>query len=303
MGLTVSKDFLPALKVQLKVFGSEVKRSLERVVIKDAKQEEKRIEMQARAFARSKNLLIFLNMLCENHNARAQMYLHKQSETRNIDIVALTVHFLHAVTESMPDVIDYVKDREAVKAFYVCGGGRHAIGESVASVGGLSKLKMVAWYNYAPADLKQLSQLFVLTGTVFATLTEFVQGPSPTNQIVLARAHACHTMVPIFEFLLSLQLEGKLHKVAWKGSVARGQGGLVSLLLSDSGAKGVQLPEGSAERDSAEKWLQKFEGKGGDAFRDQWVDEERNLLQNARAMELQMLALLTGMLEGETDVG
>ena len=41
-----------------------------------------------------------------------------------------------------------------------------------------------------------------------------VQGPAPTNQRVLATAHVCDPMVSIFEFILSLQLEGKLHKVA-----------------------------------------------------------------------------------------
>lgn len=211
----------------------------------------------------------------------------------------MTVQLLRDVTEQMPDLVDYVKETAVVKSFLTSGGGRHSIGESIAgTAGGLSKAKLIAWFNYSPSDLRQLTQQFALTGATFTTLTEYVQGPAPTNQRVLAAARVCETMVPIFEFLLALQVEGKLDRTMWKGNDARG---LVKLLFANN-IKGCTLDRESAESDSAKKWLDKFEGKGGDAYKEAWVEHEAKLLSHARAMELKMLMLLTGMVEGETDV-
>jgi len=299
LGLSASKNFMSSIKVQLKVFGAEVKRALEHSVLKEAKQEEKRNQRLDTILSRSSTLLLFLKMLCENHNARVQEYLRHQSAYRNINLVTLTVSFLSDVVEPLPESLVYIKDSTVVKAFLTSGGGRHCIGESVAAIGGLNKVKLIAWWNYAPSELTQFTKQFTLLAQAFATLTEFVQGPVVANQQAMAQARVAELMVPMFEFLLALQLEGRVsgRKSLWHGYKARS---LVHLLVDSSG-KTSSLQESTAERDGATAWLDKFV-RGGAALKESWDAEESRMLSAARAMELKMVELLTSMLEGETDV-
>lgn len=58
------------------------------------------------------------------------------------------------------------------------------------------------------------------------------------------------------------------------------------------------LPEESDTRDVAQTWLD----KPGEKAKDVWNAEKANLVTSASALELKMVALLNGMLEGETDV-
>lgn len=72
-GHSTSKDFLYAIKAQLRTFGGEMKIRFERGIVKDVRQEEKRMALLDKTVARCSTLLLFLNMLCENHNERAQV--------------------------------------------------------------------------------------------------------------------------------------------------------------------------------------------------------------------------------------
>ena len=48
-------------------------------------------------------------------------------------------------------------------------------------------LKLVAWYQYSPGDLRIFELQFNLLSQTLETLAEFVQGPCDENQRLLAR--------------------------------------------------------------------------------------------------------------------
>ena len=97
------------------VRAGQVKRALEKLVSKDAKQEAKRLEAQAVTFWQCGTLLHFIQMLCEGHNGRIQDYLRVQDDRaagrkakKKINLVSEVVHFFREVTESMPERLSFV---------------------------------------------------------------------------------------------------------------------------------------------------------------------------------------------------
>merc|ERR1719473_2169736 len=62
------------------------------------------------------------------------------------------------------------------------------------------------------------------------------------------------------------------------------------------------LPKDSADGGALRKWLMFFDESKFKDFSAAWADAETKLLDAARKMENEMLALLMGVLEGETNV-
>lgn len=184
LGYDASKNFMASLKAQLRIFATDVKHSVERLTIKDVKQEEKRMQRLDLFISRCTMLLLLLKMLCENHNARVQAshctdklvpnlelhplthsilstaiqeYMRLQSNTRNVDLVALTVKFLADITEPLPETFQYVNLSLNAKMILIHPQDRAGIGETIASSGGLSKVLHFQLILVLRGDIKSLA--------------------------------------------------------------------------------------------------------------------------------------------------
>ena len=283
-GLGVARHFLGALRSQLRAYSVGIKGSFERQPFKGAKQEEKRIALLQVEFLSARQLLAFLQMLCEGHNDRAQRYMRVQSATRNVDVVSEVVLFMREILDALPSAVAYVRDADAVCAFLEASSALGPLGGALASPTGL---RLIAWYQCAPSDLRVLSLQCSLLAASFDVLAEFTQGPCAENQLALARSRAAETVSGVLDFLLSLQLSGAYHGKTWVG----GSGREIAELLCEA------MAPGSGERDEVAKWLTKFSRAD---FADEWAAAQAELVACARRMERSLLVMLGAMLEGDT---
>ena len=315
-GYSTSKDFLPTLKEQLlnpkRGCVVMIKQSLETSqkassAADTARQEEKRIAKLRSACEEAKTLLLFLQMLCENHNVDAQRYLQKQSATRSIDLVASVAVALRDVGETVAEHMYYVKDNEAVRKVLDQAPPTSAVGPTVMAVPGfLRTIKFVAWHMYSPGEAKSLELQFSVARQCFESLAEFVQGPCKTNQELLAsKMHICEMVAPFFDLLLALQLYGRpqtqrrasmaANQIGeWAGSAPVKLAKALMQAFTDSKNAGAEFGE-------VERWVLRAEAGNGEKGA-----EARELaaamLKEARLMEVRLLMFLSGMLEGETDL-
>ena len=288
-GFGVIRDFLFALKAQLRHFSSEVKRALERdaKLVRDAKQEAKRLEAQAATFNEATTLLHLLQMLCEGHNDEIQAYLRVQSATRNINLVSEVVTFFREVTDSLPERLCFVPTYHA-EATHACLANDAAVSTLLGSVAAeqLEQVRLIMWSEYTePHEVQGLALIFGLVEQALDTLAEFVQGPCLDNQRVLARAHVLECVMPLLEFLLALQLSGQ----TWNGASPQR---MVQLILEG-------LPADATLRDAASKWLRRLEAS--EELAATWAARGAELLTAAQRMERKLLVMLSGMLEGDAD--
>lgn len=304
-GYTSAKDFLPALKEQLlnskKGCLSQIRRALEGSAASysqaSAQDEKKLLKLKA-ACDETTTLLTFLQMLCENHNHDAQTYLQQQRATRSIDVVSAVSDALHELCSTMSEHTKYVAEDDAVRQLLDDAPPTAAIGEAMMGLGAMKGIKLIAWYTYdTAAELNALGMQCTVAAQAFATLAEFVQGPCPRNQHVLAvQTSACEMVGPLLEFLLAIQISGKTS--FGRRSTSKGAAGewLSSRPIEMTERQKEYLS--AAESNRAMTWLRK---QGTGETRDEFEVQAEKLLHEARKMEIRMLMFLSGLLEGETD--
>ncbi|XP_055337214.1 ryanodine receptor-like isoform X3 [Paramacrobiotus metropolitanus] len=97
----------------------------------------------------------FLQLLCEGHNLEFQNYLRtQQGNTATVNLVICTVDYLLRLQESVMDFYWHYSSKEFVDA----------------------------------AGIVEFNRAMKIAGQVFNSLTEFIQGPCPGNQLTLAHS-------------------------------------------------------------------------------------------------------------------
>ena len=207
----------------------------------------------------SATLLRFLQMLVENHNHEAQTFLQQQSVSGGIDMVASTVLALRELVDTMAEQMHYVQAPSAVRAILDARPVDASIGPTVARMGGHAAdlVRLIAWYRFDTAgEVRALTMQMRVAAQCFSTLAEFVQGPCPTNQSLLARMRVCDAIGGLFEFLLALQVSGKRGAGKRKKAAGGGGGGASSpsSQLASLAALSSSTDDGLAYGSSATEW-------------------------------------------------
>ena len=175
-GLEVSKDFLYAVKTQLRAFAEVAKSSFEKQASKDAKQEESGRADEG-VVARD-NLLLLVRSASDvrPHNDHSPAPFPSSPRKTGQNIRSRRRGSSPSPRHARRGRLDRLRPRRLRPLGLPRPLERPARFGKEAREEDVNGLKLIAWYAYSPTDLKQFALQFTLLSQTMETLAEFVQG-------------------------------------------------------------------------------------------------------------------------------